>query len=122
MLVLIDGFARSLVGADENRERGVGLAVEHRDMIRRAAGSRVLIVDHAGKDASKGARGSSALKAAMDTEIEVIGSEAPIVDVVTEDSVRNTFTGLATPSAAHDTRSPSLTGYAPLVAYCTVLR
>lgn len=76
MLVVIDTFARSLVGADENSTRDVGLAVEHLDMIRRAAGSCVLIVHHAGKDVSKGARGASALKAAMDTEIEVIGSES----------------------------------------------
>lgn len=74
-LVIIDTFARSIVGADENSTRDMGLAIEHLDMIRRAAGSCVLVVHHAGKDVAKGARGASALKGAMDTEIEVVGTE-----------------------------------------------
>lgn len=82
-LVVFDTFARSIVGADENSTRDMGLAIEHLDMIRRAAGSCVLVVHHAGKDVTKGARGASALKGAMDTEIEVVGTENRV-------TVRNT--------------------------------
>jgi hypothetical protein len=75
VLIVLDTFARSIVGADENSTRDMGMAIEHLDMIRRAAGSCVLVVHHAGKDVAKGARGASALKGAMDTEIEVSGTE-----------------------------------------------
>jgi 5S rRNA maturation endonuclease (ribonuclease M5) len=75
VLVVIDTLARSIVGADENSSKDIGITVEHLEMIRNAAGCCVLIVHHAGKDVSKGGRGSTALKGAMDTEIEVNGTE-----------------------------------------------
>lgn len=74
-LVIVDTFARSTPGMDENSARDVGLVVAHLDAIREASGSCVTLVHHTGKDTTKGARGSSALKAAVDTEIEVVGSE-----------------------------------------------
>lgn len=75
VLVVLDTFARSIVGADENSARDVGIAVANLDMIRRAAGCCVLVVHHSGKDRTAGARGSTALKAAVDTELEVIGDD-----------------------------------------------
>ena len=78
VLVVIDTFARSIVGADENSARDIGQAVANLDRIRTAAGSCVLIVHHSGKSLDAGGRGSSALKAAMDTEIEVTGDAARI--------------------------------------------
>lgn len=74
-LVVLDTFARCIVGADENSARDVGQAIAHLDMIRKAAGSCVLVVHHSGKDKSAGARGSTALKGALSTELEVVGSE-----------------------------------------------
>lgn len=44
VLVVVDTFARCIVGADENSARDVGQAVAHLDQIRRAAGCCVLIV------------------------------------------------------------------------------
>jgi hypothetical protein len=82
-LVVIDTYARATVGIEENGTHDTGIVIDNLDMIRNAAGSCVLVVHHAGKDATKGARGSTALKAAMDTEIEVTGSEGRI-------TVRNT--------------------------------
>ena len=75
VLVVLDTFARCIVGADENSARDVGQAVANLDLIRQAAGSCVLTVHHAGKDRSAGARGSTALKGALATELEVVGSE-----------------------------------------------
>lgn len=83
VLVVIDTFARSIVGADENSARDVGQAIAHLDLIRSAAGSCVLVVHHSGKDRSAGARGSTALKGALNTELEVSGAEGRI-------SLRNT--------------------------------
>lgn len=40
-------------------------------MIRRATGAHVMLVHHTGKDQSRGARGHSSLRAAIDTEIEL---------------------------------------------------
>ena len=74
-LVVLDTFARCIVGADENSAKDVGQAVANLDRIRRAAGSCVLVVHHSGKDKAAGARGSTALKGALNTELEVVGSE-----------------------------------------------
>ena len=70
-LIVIDTLARCTVGAEENSARDMGQVVEHLDGLRRATGACVLCVHHTGKDATSGARGSSALRAAMDTELEV---------------------------------------------------
>src|SRR5690606_13091125 len=70
-LIVIDTLARSIVGVDENSAKDMGGVIKHLDQLRRATGSTILLVHHTGKDASAGARGSSALRAAMDTELEV---------------------------------------------------
>lgn len=69
-LIVVDTFARCLVGGDENTAKDVGMAVENAERLRRASGACVLIVHHSGKDTTLGARGSSALRAAVATEIE----------------------------------------------------
>jgi hypothetical protein len=45
------------------------------DTIREATGAHVLFIHHSGKDASRGARGHSLLRAAVDTEIEVTAND-----------------------------------------------
>lgn len=71
-LIVVDTFARAMAGGNENDSKDVGVVVANCDMIRRKTGAMVLLVHHSGKDATKGARGSSALRAAADAEIEVI--------------------------------------------------
>jgi hypothetical protein len=73
VLVVIDTFARAVAGGDENSAQDVGQAVALADRLRAETGACVGFVHHAGKDPSKGARGSSALRAATDTEILVEG-------------------------------------------------
>lgn len=70
-LVIFDTWARCTVGAEENSAKDVGQIVAAIDRLREETGTTVLVPHHAGKDASRGARGSSALKAAADTEIEM---------------------------------------------------
>jgi len=72
-LVVIDTFARAVARGDENSSQDVGAAIAAADRIRMETGAAVGFVHHAGKDPSKGARGSSALRAALDTEIFVEG-------------------------------------------------
>src|SRR5262245_2170784 len=73
-----------MVGADENSIQDIGIIVAHLDRIRRAAGSCVLVVHHAGKDIANGARGSTALRAAVNTELEVAGTDDQIMVKVTK--------------------------------------
>lgn len=70
-LVVVDTLARVMAGGDENTAVDMGKFVGHCDDLRFATGAHVMIIHHSGKDASKGARGSSALRAATDTEIEI---------------------------------------------------
>lgn len=80
-LVIVDTLARCTVGVEENSAKDIGVVIANLDVIRRATGACVLTVHHTGKDASNGARGSSALRAAMDTEIELVGDDNVAVKV-----------------------------------------
>lgn len=81
-LVVLDTLARCLVGGDENSAKDAGLAVEQLDVIRRRTRACVLVVHHAGKDGTKGGRGSTAFEAAADTVLEV-GSTDNVVTITT---------------------------------------
>jgi len=70
-LAVVDTFAQVTAGGNENSGEDVGKALSHCKGIRRATGAMVLLVHHSGKDASKGARGWSGLRAAADAELEV---------------------------------------------------
>lgn len=78
-VVVADTLARVMGAGDENKAMDMGVVVKHMDLVRAATGCQFIIIHHAGKDSSKGARGSSALRAATDTEIEVkdMGGEQP---------------------------------------------
>lgn len=69
VLIVVDTLARAMEG-DENSTRDMGWLIRGVDAIRRITGAHVMLIHHSGKDTSKGARGSSALRAAIDTEIE----------------------------------------------------
>ncbi len=71
-LVIIDTLSRVLAGGNENSSEDMTLFIENIDTIRRATTAHVMIVHHSGKDTSKGARGHSSLRAATDTELEIV--------------------------------------------------
>lgn len=70
-LIIVDTLARAMGGGDENATKDMGVLVKHSDLIRASTMAHVMFIHHTGKDTAKGARGSSALRAATDTEIEV---------------------------------------------------
>ena len=61
-MLVIDTLARAMAGSDENSASDVSLVVAKCEAITMAAGAAILLVHHSGKDTSKGARGSTALK------------------------------------------------------------
>lgn len=75
-LVILDTFAQVMPGANENAGEDVGKALRHCRQINRFLGAMVLLVHHSGKNASKGARGWSGLRAASDFEMEVLKTDS----------------------------------------------
>jgi hypothetical protein len=84
VLIVLDTFARAIPGANENDAQDVGIAVASADRIRLETGACVGFVHHAGKDPTKGARGSSALRAATDTEIFIEGQSGTRIATVSK--------------------------------------
>ena len=74
-LVVVDTLAQVTPGANENGAEDMGRALANLRLIREMAGATVMAIHHAGKDASKGSRGWSGIKAAADAQIEVIRHE-----------------------------------------------
>ena len=83
-LVVIDTLARVMGGGDENTASDMGLLVQHVDELCSELGLHVMLVHHSGKDVARGARGSSSLRAATATEIEVEPLEGMSVAKVTK--------------------------------------
>jgi archaellum biogenesis ATPase FlaH len=73
-LIVIDTLARAM-GGDENAAADMSAFVAACDQLREATGAAVVVVHHSGKDEARGARGHSALKGAVDVEIEVTAKE-----------------------------------------------
>lgn len=70
-LVVVDTLAATTPGGNENSGEDMGKVLAHCKSMHKATGALILLVHHSGKDATKGARGWSGLKAAADAEIEV---------------------------------------------------
>jgi hypothetical protein len=71
-VIAVDTFAQVTPGANENAAEDMGRALAYCRRIHEVTGAVVLLIHHAGKDATKGARGWSGLRAAADAEIEVV--------------------------------------------------
>lgn len=67
-MVVLDTYARSIVGGDENSAKDAGVAVEAIDRLRFDLQTAVVVVHHLGK-AGTTERGSGALRGAADTMI-----------------------------------------------------
>ncbi len=72
-LIVVDTLARSIGEGDENTAKDTAMFVRNCDLMREMTGAHVMIIHHTGKEEDRGARGSSALRAAVDTEI-LVGS------------------------------------------------
>ena len=75
-LIIIDTFAQVTPGANENGAEDMGLALSNVRVLRTTTGATVELVHHAGKDAHRGSRGWSGIRAAVDAELEVTRDEA----------------------------------------------
>lgn len=71
-VVIGDTMARIAAGANENTGQDMTIVLKHADYIRERAGVHFMWIHHCGKDAAKGGRGWSGIRAAIDTEIEVV--------------------------------------------------
>lgn len=74
-LIVLDTLARVMGAADENAAPDIAALVASLDALRAATGAHVMLVHHSGKDLSRGARGHSSLRAAIDTEIVLARDE-----------------------------------------------
>lgn len=83
-LIIADTFARVISGANENSGEDIGPVMNRLDQISRECEAGVLIIHHNGKDAARGARGWSGIRAHIDTEIEVKADENIRVAEVTK--------------------------------------
>jgi AAA domain len=68
--LIVDTLSRAMAGGDENSPVDMGRVVASADRFRVETGAHFTYVHHTGKDAARGARGHSLLRAATDTEIE----------------------------------------------------
>jgi RecA/RadA recombinase len=75
VLIVIDTLARALMGGDENSAQDVGAFNSAVAALIESTGACVMIIHHSGKNKNAGARGSSALLGAIDTELEVDGGQ-----------------------------------------------
>ncbi len=71
VLVVIDTLARATAGLDENSARDMGEFIQVCDLIKDQYQCTVLLVHHTGLADKQRARGSSAIKAALDVEISI---------------------------------------------------
>lgn len=69
-MAVVDTWARSLVGGDENSQKDAGIAIDACERVRKMTGSTVVVVHHTGADGLR-ERGSTALRAAADTSIMI---------------------------------------------------
>ena len=74
-LIIGDTLARMSAGANENSGEDMGPVMARFDQVAQSTGAALMIIHHNGKDAAKGARGWSGIRAHIDTEIEVIEKE-----------------------------------------------
>ena len=70
-VLCLDTLAASGPGMDENASAEMGAMIRHLQDLQSALGGCVIVVHHTGKDESRGLRGWSGLKGALDTSIEL---------------------------------------------------
>jgi len=71
-LIVVDTLARAYAGGEENSAAEMGQFVAVIGAIMEQLSCGVLVIHHAGKDESRGMRGSSALLGAVDSELECV--------------------------------------------------
>ncbi|MEP1143485.1 MAG: helicase RepA family protein [Henriciella sp.] len=70
-LIIVDTMSRAMGDGDENKSQDMNRFVHSCEVVRDGTAAHLMIIHHSGKDVAKGMRGSSALKAAIDIELEI---------------------------------------------------
>lgn len=70
-VIIVDTLSRSIPGVEENSAKDMSQVIENCHALGRATACMVIVIAHAGKDAERGVRGSSTLRAAADFELSV---------------------------------------------------
>lgn len=80
-VLVVDTLAQVTAGANENSGEDMGRVIAHCKTLHTVTGATIVLIHHSGKDASRGARGWSGIKGALDAEIEITrnGAERTIV-------------------------------------------
>jgi hypothetical protein len=79
VVVVLDTYAQVSLGIEENSTKETSEAVSQLHRILHATNGGIVIpVHHTGKDITKGLRGSTSLLGAVDTTIEITGSEGVV--------------------------------------------
>lgn len=92
VLIVVDTLSRALAGGNENAPDDMGAFVRSLDRLREEWGCHVAVVHHSGKDQSRGPRGHSLLRCAVDTEIEVMRDRETGISTATVTKQRDTPT------------------------------
>jgi hypothetical protein len=79
---VIDTWARSLTGGDENSAQDVGVAINICETVRAKTNASPIIIHHTGADGTR-ERGSTALRGATDTTIQMAHDESAGIVTVT---------------------------------------
>lgn len=80
-MTVFDTLSRSMPGGDENNTENMTQIIRSADDLRAKFNSSTEFVHHAGKDVSKGARGSNTLVAAADVVLQVVDCCATVEKV-----------------------------------------
>ena len=70
-LVVLDTLAQVTPGAAENSSEDMGKALSHCKSLHATIKATILLIGHTGKDASRGLRGWSGIRAALDALVEI---------------------------------------------------
>lgn len=84
LMIVVDTLSRVMAGGDENSAADMTALIRNIDAIRHVTQAHIMLVHHTGKDAARGARGHSSLRAATDTEIEVQSEDGNRAAIITK--------------------------------------
>lgn len=94
-LLIVDTLAMAFGDGNENDAQDMTQFLKQVKTLAERLGCHVLLVHHPGKDATRGARGSSTLRAAVDTEIEIAIDNSTGIRTATITKQREGPTGLS---------------------------
>lgn len=74
-MVVVDTLNRVMPGGNENASEDMGAVINNAKLLEDAFHCAVTFIHHSGKDETKGTRGHSSLKGAMDAEISIVRND-----------------------------------------------